>query len=659
MRDLGVYSAADCRMTFSRCGLHRFSETFAKLVVTAWAFLAFAPASLLAQGGAPPPPLDPVANNPLFVTGTSTVEIHILSPSGSALGIDAHIRLVPAEALSTGTNFYEANSRHGFVNVSAVAGGEYTLEVSAPGFETHREKLMVLAGYVTTKAFVKLHAFDGSSDDIELEQPGAPVLPAAARRDLETAVLALKSGKQREAASRVKNALKRAPDNPDVHYVAGYMADQEHDAAGARAEYESAVKLFPNHFASQLGLGEDSLLDHDAAGAITHIEKALAVGPNSWRGHWLLAEACLQEQPRDAQRAKSEASFAVQLGKGRATAALVTIAIADAVAGDRATSRQEVESFLHNYPSARDTSRAKEFLKMLDQADENAAAAQAAVAVPSADLRADLADLESLAPESIPGLPADVDAAVPPVTEGASCELPQVLTGAGVRARELVANLQRFSAKEMVVHDDLDAKGLPRNSAHRSFDYVVELDQARGDVIHVNEMRDGWFTLGNFPAPLAIEGIPALGLLFHPVLAAGFNFTCEGLGNWHGQPAWQVRFEQRGDRPARLNSWMVNDKEYPAVFKGRAWLSSDSYQLLHSEFDLMQPIVPLRLEYQHMAVDYKPVRFSTKKDALWLPSNAAIYCKYRGRYFRQEHDFSDFTLFSTSVQEKTGSSETR
>jgi hypothetical protein len=148
------------------------------------------------------------------------------------------------------------------------------------------------------------------------------------------------------------------------------------------------------------------------------------------------------------------------------------------------------------------------------------------------------------------------------------------------------------------------------------------------------------------------EGVAAFGLVFHPVHAGNFEFVCEGLGHWHGQPAWQVRFQQRADRPAQIHQWLIRGRTYPSILKGRAWISASSYQVLRVETDLVKPVPEIHLDLQHMTIDYAPVSFAQGKNELWLPSTAETYFHYNGRYFRQQHDFTNFTLFSVETQQK-------
>ncbi len=593
-------------------------------------------------------------DNLLITQGTATVEVRVLDSTGTALPIDAAVKLFPFVAVNSGNiNRYNFVAKKGKGSITAIAGGEYTLEVSAPGYQTHREKLTVLPGSgLVSKAFVKLHPFDGSDDDIELEQPGAPVLPPAARRDLEMAVIEIQAGRPEKAMPHVKSALKHAPDSPDVHFIAGYLDDSKQDYTGAQREYEAAVRAFPDYLAAQIALGNELLHSNDPANAAPHLERALTVGPNSWRAHWLLAEAYLQGN-QDPEKAKLHALKALELNKEKATCAFVTIAIADAVAGNVKTSKEELEKFLHDYPKDKDAARASAFLKTIETAEKETSM-NFVVVPPPVGTASDIGDLENISPEAMPGLPPPIDAAVPEVMQGEACTLPQVLGGAAMRSRELADNLEKFSAQETVVNEDLDAKGTSKKSLQHSFGYVAILERPRPGSIVMDELRDGSYGVTNFDVSLLMEGIPAVGLIFNTSFSSDFSLTCEGLGQWRGQPAWQVRFEQRPDQPARIHDWTINGKTYHTMMKGRAWLTSDSFQLLHVETDLMEPITPIKLEYQHMSIDYKPVVFPNKKSALWLPSSAQIYCKYRGRFFRQEHDFTNFTLYSVGTNENIG-----
>jgi tetratricopeptide (TPR) repeat protein len=602
----------------------------------------------LANGGASTDMIEAMAQ------GTTLVSVHVVDQTGKVIAAAATIHLQRSGEIidnihGLASTAFDSTARSGLARIEGIPTGEYLMEVTAPGYKRSTQKLTVLGAYAKTEAFVKLSPFDGSGDsDVELDQPNAPILTTPMRRELDAVLSAMSSGKMQQAPPHLKNLLKHAPENPDAHFIAGYYDERTKDTAGAKTEYEQAVKLFPAHFSAQLSLGSLLLNQGDAAGAIPHLESALSVGPNSWRGHWLLAEAHLHAD-RNAEQAKFHAQRAIDVGKEKAVRAEITLAMAEAIGGDITGGQKRLEAFLKDHPTDPSAARAKEGLGILTEASKHSGSSE--ISLPSGKADDGMGDLEDVPPEAITTLPKGVDDFRPVVTEGVACEMPQVLAGAELRSREFVNALERFTAKENVVQDELDRSGTPKHSAHRSFNYVAALEHPRPNTIIMDELRDGSFGLDDIPGSLAMEGIPAVGVVFNEAYANDFNFTCEGLGEWKGQTAWQVRFEQKADRPSRIHGWMINNKIYPASMKGRAWLSADSYQLLHVETDLAEPIKPIKLEYQHMSIDYLPVAFPNKKSSLWLPASAQIFYKYRGHYGRQEHDFSDFTLFSVNTKD--------
>jgi hypothetical protein len=168
----------------------------------------------------------------------------------------------------------------------------------------------------------------------------------------------------------------------------------------------------------------------------------------------------------------------------------------------------------------------------------------------------------------------------------------------------------------------------------------------------MDESRNGSRSPEVFPARLADFGLPAIVLVFHPYFVDEYSMSCEGLGQWGGRPAWQVRFQQRPDRPARISSYVAGHRTFAKKLKGRAWIAADTYQIVHLETDLLEPIPEVLLVREHFAINYHPVRFAKDNVELWLPESAHVYMNVRGRLFRREHIFSDYLLFSVDINQK-------
>lgn len=145
-------------------------------------------------------------------------------------------------------------------------------------------------------------------------------------------------------------------------------------------------------------------------------------------------------------------------------------------------------------------------------------------------------------------IPPGVDQVIPKVLPGVSCDLPVVLHGVGERMTQLVSNLEKFSATEHIEHFRVDNSGVLRARETRSFEYVVLVLQNPVQGFQLDEYRNGSTDPRQFPAQIATEALPVMALIFHPMMVSDFKLTCEGLGEWAGRPAWQVRFEQRQDQ---------------------------------------------------------------------------------------------------------------
>lgn len=302
--------------------------------------------------------------------GMSSASIRLVDSTGKTIDVKAQLRLTATKipvTTSSGTvpTNFEGSARHGSGRIEGVPPGDYVLEVSAPGYINSRQNLTVLPPDDKTEATIQMLPDNGSADsEVKLQQPNVPTLSPAMLKELDAVVPAMDANKMPDANRHVKNLLRSAPDNPDVHFIAGYYAERSQNDADARAEYEQAIKIFPAHFSAQLCLGRLLWEQGDADAALPHAEAALAADPNSWRAHWLLAEVHLRSDG-DAKQAKVLAQQALDLGKNNAIRAQVTLAMAEAMSGDRKSARTLLEEFLKEHPDNIDADRAKKFLSQL------------------------------------------------------------------------------------------------------------------------------------------------------------------------------------------------------------------------------------------------------------------------------------------------------
>jgi hypothetical protein len=217
---------------------------------------------------------------------------------------------------------------------------------------------------------------------------------------------------------------------------------------------------------------------------------------------------------------------------------------------------------------------------------------------------------------------------------------------------QLISNLEKFSATEHITHFSVDKAGVLRDRETRSFEYVVVVSQNGLQGFLYDEYRNGVVNPFQFPQGISTDGLPGLAGIFHPVMVSDFKLSCEGLGQWNGHPAWQVRFEQRPDRLNRMRAYNLKGSYTSVALKGRAWIDAGTYQVLRLETDLVKPVKELELTHERLSIEYGEVQFHSHDLQLWLPKSAELYWeRHNHRYYRR-HDFSNFKIFSVDTDQK-------
>jgi hypothetical protein len=239
--------------------------------------------------------------------------------------------------------------------------------------------------------------------------------------------------------------------------------------------------------------------------------------------------------------------------------------------------------------------------------------------------------------------------------EAKACPVEGVVQGASKRLEEFVENVNRVTAIEVLEHERLDKHGKVLEREKHKFNYVAIVEQTAPGQINVDEYRDGGLGAnGGFPHDIATVGMPLLAMIFHPFHLEEFEMVCEGTATWRERKVWQVRFQQRKDRPARMSDFRIGGKLVPVLLKGIAWIDAENYQIVHLETDLAEAMPEVKLYIEHQALDYGPVKFGNPARALWLPQHTEIYLESGGRRFRHRHTYSDYRIFSVDVGQKIG-----
>jgi VWFA-related protein len=259
---------------------------------------------------------------------------------------------------------------------------------------------------------------------------------------------------------------------------------------------------------------------------------------------------------------------------------------------------------------------------------------------------------------SLPWNPPDVDAPVGSISPTPACSLPDVLQLAARRSEAQVNDLQNFDAREQVHLELMDSVGMSEVSDVANFNYLVDFGKLSQE-FKVREVRQPLAgTNAQHLSAFEDNGIPVLALIFYPLLRSDYDMRCEGFSRWNDQPAWIVYFHQIKEKRPRTAAIPTGTKVYPVSLKGRAWIDTETGQVLHLETNLVEGLAIFeqsnairRLKTNAVSVEYGPVKSKTQKGEVWLPRSAVTYTDFGNHRLIVEHTYSDFQLFYVQTQQ--------
>lgn len=519
--------------------------------------------------------------------------------------------------------------------------GDYEAEVSAVGYLTEKRQWHV-SGNLQERQFEVVMRKDPTAIDLNASDNG---VPPKARKDTKLAVSALKSANLKEAQKRLERAYKIAPSSEQINFLFGYLFVQMKQDDKAEAYLSQAGSLDPQHGAQALTLlGRVQLQQKKNELATKTLEQAVKADPSAWMAHNLLADAYLGE--KDYEKAREQAQLAIDQGRGAGSVALLVLGQALANVGRDQEGIKALNNFVESNPQNPSVPQVKALIVKIQDRDSSPAGNA------HVELGTDLALAASAPslPESAWG-PPGVDDVKPPVAPGVVCPYQQVLEASGERVKELVDNIAKFAAVEDMLHEQLDKTGNPVTKETRKFNYVAAISEETPGFLETSEYRNLRYGITDLPDHIVTTGFMTLALIFHPDMRDNFQMSCEGLGEWRGQPAWLMYFRQRDDKPNRFADYVVGNERYPMKMKGRAWITTSNLQIVRIESDLVKPLPQLAV--QHQIAEYGPVPFKSDKLELWLPQNVEIYLELNRHHYYRRHSFDHYMLFAVNSQDKS------
>jgi len=574
--------------------------------------------------------------------GTSVVVLKVHAEKTSVpLDRQALLKMVNLSSQAALWQTTEDNSAGAFTNVPF---GNYDVEISAVGYlSTHQE---VNAGSSQLQQFdIVLHR-DPAAVNLDADDR---TLPARARKQMKSAVSALKSRKLTEAQKHLDQAYRIAPTNAQINFLLGYLSFQQKDYEKAANYLGTAARLTPLDTQVLTLLGRSYLERKDYVSARLVLQQVIAIDREDWLPHNLLADAYLHEG--SFERARDEAQIAIDRGKAEANPARLVLgqALIDLRLDEQGI--KMLEAFLQQSPSRPVSQQVRQ---LIAEVREHASGSPSI----ENDRKTRLAGVDPLQALAGPAFtvrswqPPGIDQAKIALAPGVACPSEKIAEETGKHVDELAEDVARFSAIEDLFHQNVDGFGNAIRTETRKYNYVASISEPEPGFLAVDEYRADRVDLQGYPDQIASTGFAALALVFHPHMRDNFDIKCEGLGDWHGQASWVVYFKQRDDKPSRMHSYKVGKLVYPVKLKGRAWVSADKFQIVRIESEMVRPMPEIKLLSEHQVVEYGPIRFDRKNTSIWLPKSAEIYFDFRQHRYYRRHSFDHYMLFSVDSDEK-------
>jgi tetratricopeptide (TPR) repeat protein len=619
--------------------------------VLCWGLLLAAGAS--AQQGEDRNPTDVITPmtgtasfNAVQSTASSNIYVSVREASGLPISQTAMVKL---SCPLSNVNLSRAAKDDGPVaHFYSVPFGDCRVEVNASGYKPAKETVEVLQSITHRNQYVFVYLHPES----EIAQAGRPaVVPEKAVKEIDKGIALLQKKKDQEAMAHLNKAAQYAPNNPDVAYLLGMVALDQHNTAAAGQHFQAAVSSSPAHERALLGLGYTQVEMSEWPAAVETLEKVTQLNTNSPRAHLLLANAYAQMQ--NFQKAQEHAQRADELAPENQAPARTLIGQVLAAEGNRDGAKLVFDGVVRDFPNAPSAAIAKEGLAHLaDPATSIVSTANAGGALPAGKAPAtNAALLPSMEAATVTAwAPPNVDTARPAVASDVACSADEVIERTSASTTRQLDNLEKFLATEHIQHEEVNGKGEVSQLRDKNFQYMVFVEHAKDGLVFLDERRDGGKGTDTFPTSLATVGLVSLGVdVFHPGFAKALNFNCEGLGQWRGKAAWIVHFDQKPGMKSYLRLWETQTKTVEVPLKGRVWVAAGSYDVLHVESDLVAPMKDLELTRDHLAIDYGPVSFDNGASELWLPWYADMYLELHGRRYHHSHTLSNFNLFSVNT----------
>jgi predicted Zn-dependent protease len=237
--------------------------------------------------------------------------------------------------------------------------GDYTITADAIGYRSAQKEISVPVAVEAEEEIVLQR--DSSSDAIGTS--ARPVLAPKAKEAFDKGLQALNDNKLEEAEKNLDEAVRLAPNHPDILYLQGVLFLRQKHWEKARDVLEKTTQIDPKNAHAFSALGMAFLDENKYDLAIAPLQQSLQLDPVSWETHWTLARAMYHQEQYDG--ALNEAQQAFTQSHGAEPAIELLIAQSQTAVGNFEDSAATLRDFLKNHPNDKGAATARRWLDRL------------------------------------------------------------------------------------------------------------------------------------------------------------------------------------------------------------------------------------------------------------------------------------------------------
>jgi Flp pilus assembly protein TadD len=300
---------------------------------------------------------DSSAETNMFRGDRPEISVTVRDNGGAEIASPATVRVY-----RSGVPTEEGTTRKGRVFFMLPSTGEYSVQVSATGYESGQRDVSIP---VALKAEVEITLKRKAEANETTGVPAGPVLAPKAKEAFDKGLQALGAGKIKDAQKYSGEAMGLAPGHPDVLYLQGVVDLNLRNFADAQDVLEKATQIDPTHARAQAALGMALSDQGKYEEAVPALEKSLELnaGDPNWETQYSLAQAYykLEKYPEAAKTAQA----ALTKSNGKAPEIELLVAQSQVATGKYDEAAQALRDYLKNHGDRPDAAKAKRWLDRL------------------------------------------------------------------------------------------------------------------------------------------------------------------------------------------------------------------------------------------------------------------------------------------------------